>query len=186
MPELPYYHRRSLQGKAVPLTRSPGNFHRKAGTLLILILIVFATICLTTLYYIPEISHPDEYVKVYNSFTDGSSMNERIDIPSDSIGTEKFGLDDNALRHPVEMGLKPVLDLKNVDESPVRATDVEKSVAEDTVSETGKLVPSGADKEKVPKEETAVATHDTTSHLDKEKRDQVKSVSSLMNEMLSQ
>lgn len=81
--DLPYYHK---QGRPVPLQKK--GFHRNAGILLFVIVAVFATICLTTLYYIPEISHPDEYNTVYKQFTGGAVRDEEPPLGAKSPETE--------------------------------------------------------------------------------------------------
>ena len=81
--DLPYYHK---QGRPVPLPKR--GFHRNAGILLFVIVAVFATICLTTLYYIPEISHPDEYNTVYKQFTGGTVRDEEPPLGVKSPETE--------------------------------------------------------------------------------------------------
>lgn len=81
--DLPYYHK---QGRPVPLQKK--GFHRNAGFLLFVIVAVFATICLTTLYYIPEISHPDEYNAVYKQFTGGTVRDEEPPLGAKSPETE--------------------------------------------------------------------------------------------------
>ena len=82
--DLPYYHK---QGRPVPL-QSRRGFHRNAGILLFVIVAVFATICLTTLYYIPEISHPDEYNTVYKQFTGGTVRDQEPPLGAQSPATE--------------------------------------------------------------------------------------------------
>ena len=52
------------------------------------IVAVFATICLTTLYYIPEISHPDEYNTVYKQFTGGTVRDQEPPLGAQSPATE--------------------------------------------------------------------------------------------------
>ena len=185
MAELPYYHKHSLQGKPTPLTRSPsGGFHKRTGILLIFILAVFATICLATLYYIPEISHPDDYKDAYRQFI-GEPM-------SKSMKDEVPPLNRPQSETPPSTVFSKATSPTPVDQSLVRKVpDLVVEGKEGIVTEEKQVIVSSkkpaSSSEKPSSEETPQTSKPSPSsdvykpvgeggYLDKEKRDKVKEV----------
>ena len=186
MAELPYYHKHSLQGKPTPLTRSPsGGFHKRTGILLIFILAVFATICLATLYYIPEISHPDDYKDAYRQFI-GEPM-------SKSMKDEVPPLNGPQSETPPSTVFSKATSPTQVDQSLVRKVpDLVVEDKESVVTEKKKQVilsskePASSSEKPSTVQTTQTLKPSSSSdaykpvgeggHLDKEKRDKVKEV----------
>lgn len=175
MAELPYYHKRSLHGKPTPLGRtSSGSFHQRTGTLLIFILAVFATICLTTLYYIPEISHPDDYDKVYRQFIGGPM--------SKSMKDEEPPLDFHDNVTPPSTVSRTTASSPSVSEKKVEVLTVAPEKEEELTRPTLKTVSESEPPSSHPSQEQKVVPPAPGEYkagleggyLDREKRDKIK------------